>query len=307
MADQDDDQALKITDRRRVLKAAGITALAGGAAVLSARPAEATNGDAVTVGGSFLGTSQTALTSNAGTATLRLDNTDSVGGGLTAFAAGGIGVFGTSTLTTGIGVQGTSDAGSGVIATSANGTALRVEGSSFQSLMSAAGAPTSGSYDVGHEIKDLRGDRYMKTLDGWVKVGRLIEGYNGGLQHQLSKPIRLIDTRAGKSALHPGGGQYAAGSTHTLQVSNLTYLGVTIPATATGIVGNLTVTGTAGHGYVILYPNGQAQPVTSNLNFEKGQTLANAFTLTVGTANSIKIYVNGSATDLLFDVVAFIA
>lgn len=102
-------------------------------------------------------------------------------------------------------------------------------------------------------------------------------------------PTRRLDTRTATGGRPPG-----ARGTVRLNV------GV---AEATVLM-NVTVTAPATAGYLIAYPDGAARPVTSNLNFSKGQTVANQVIVAVGANGVVDLY-NGSAgaTQLIADVV----
>ncbi len=286
---------MSVLDRRAALRAAGVAALAGGATLAGVRPAEAVDQTIIVGSNQYDGTVTLSSTSQTGTA---VDiSCPSTRTGVNVVAAEGTGVHSSSYF----GHAGWFQSGTGV-------AALRLQGGIRHDLPTKVGAPTSNEYLVGHHHRDKNGDLYLKTTAGWEKAGTLRAGYSGGVQHQLARPIRLLDTRPGKTAQHAGGGPYAAGSTHSLVVAGITYDGQKIPADASAIIGNLTVANPTGHGYVILYPgDANPVPVVSNLNFEKGVNLANAFTLTVGAAKNIKIFISGSATDVLLDVSAFIA
>lgn len=80
---------------------------------------------------------------------------------------------------------------------------------------------------------------------------------------------RLVDTRT-------AGG--AVGGNKTLVVS----LGKSVPANATAVTVNLTVTASTGGGYLVAYADGAARPSpASNVNYGKGQTVANQATIPV--------------------------
>jgi hypothetical protein len=124
-------------------------------------------------------------------------------------------------------------------------------------------------------------------------------------------PIRALDTRApggrpsGAPAI-PGqkAGPLRGGTSVTLDLAGIS----PIPATATGVIGNLTVAGPTYTGYLTARPSG-APGLTSSLNFSKGVTaVANAFTSQLGPAG---LTITGSGTSantyhLIVDVTAYI-
>ena len=105
----------------------------------------------------------------------------------------------------------------------------------------------------------------------------------------LSSPSRVLDTR-NTAAVVP------AGSVTTV---NVTSAGV--PADAKAVSLNVTVTGTAGAGFVTVFPCDAAQPETSNLNFAGGQTIANAVLATPSAVGTICLF-NSIGTELIVDI-----
>lgn len=94
---------------------------------------------------------------------------------------------------------------------------------------------------------------------------------------------RLVDTRT-------AGG--AVGADKTLVVS----LGKGVPANATAVTVNLTVTDSTGIGYLVAYADGSPLPVPgSNVNYGKGQTVGNQATIPV-TDGKIDVFNASSGT-----------
>ncbi len=90
-------------------------------------------------------------------------------------------------------------------------------------------------------------------------------------------PTRVCDTRPGFVPNPCTGHALAPGVP----------LVVPLPAAPAGtgaVVANVTVTNPSGPGFVTVFPTGQVQPGSSNLNFTTGQTVANLVTLAVGTS-----------------------
>jgi hypothetical protein len=88
----------------------------------------------------------------------------------------------------------------------------------------------------------------------------------GGSAFHSTAPTRLMDA--------VGSGAVPANSTRTLTVN-----GSTVPAGATAVVLNVTVTGPKAGGYLTVYPNGTAKPTASNLNWTTGETIPNLVTV----------------------------
>jgi hypothetical protein len=78
-----------------------------------------------------------------------------------------------------------------------------------------------------------------------------------------------------------------------------------VPANATAVALNVTVTDTAGAGYLTLYPYGTTRPVSSSINWAPGTTVANAVTVPVGSNGQIDVYGFGPSVDVIFDVVGY--
>ncbi len=111
-------------------------------------------------------------------------------------------------------------------------------------------------------------------------------------------PTRLVDTREGLGAARgPAAGQ----STFAVQIAGA---GGVPPKGVTAVALNVTVTDPREAGHLTLFPSGQQAPVTSNLNFTAGQTVANSVIVPVGPDGRIEIR-NGSwgGADVIVDVV----
>ena len=72
----------------------------------------------------------------------------------------------------------------------------------------------------------------------------------------------------------------------------------------TGASLNVTVTGATAAGYVTVYPCG-AIPNASNVNFDVGDTVANAVFTPLSDTGTICVYVYGEA-DIIVDVNGFV-
>lgn len=74
-----------------------------------------------------------------------------------------------------------------------------------------------------------------------------------------------------------------------------------ISATAQAVSLNVTVTNTQGPGFILIYPQGSAQPTVSTLNYVAGQTIANAAVVPLGVGGGITVIAGVSGTDLILD------
>jgi hypothetical protein len=118
----------------------------------------------------------------------------------------------------------------------------------------------------------------------------------GGTLNILT-PRRILDTRTGNGGFPIR--RVSQGSALALQV--LGRGGV--PTIGVGaVVLNVTVTNTSGAGFVTAYPGGLRRPNASNLNFMRGQTVANLVQVGVGADGKVDLYVGGASADVIADV-----
>jgi len=92
-------------------------------------------------------------------------------------------------------------------------------------------------------------------------------------------PQRILDTRTqGGSGLGPN------------QTLDLTVVGGSVPASASAVAINVTVTDTTQASFLSVYPAGTTRPLISNLNWTAGETIPNLVVVPVGTGGSITFY-----------------
>ncbi|MGH9803316.1 MAG: putative Ig domain-containing protein, partial [Blastocatellia bacterium] len=105
-----------------------------------------------------------------------------------------------------------------------------------------------------------------------------------GLQfYPLAHPIRLLDTRPNATACIAPGVQITGNTSLTVPARG-TCDGLTIPANAAAVTGNVT-TVLSGGGFLTIYPSDVAQPTVANSNFAVNQVLNNVFTVGLGAAD----------------------
>ena len=100
-------------------------------------------------------------------------------------------------------------------------------------------------------------------------------------------PRRLFDTRSGSAV--------AGGTAYELDLS------AAVPASATDVVMNVTVTDPRSAGYVTVYPCAFDRPTVSNLNYVTGQTVPNLVTVSLGPDNRVCLFTSATA-ELLADL-----
>ena len=115
--------------------------------------------------------------------------------------------------------------------------------------------------------------------------------------HALT-PARILDTRNG---IGLAGGALVS---HVAQTFAVTGQGG-VPAGATAVTGNLTVTGQTSLGYLSIGPNATNNPTSSTLNFPVGDDRANGVTVALGAGGTLSLtYVAtaGATAHAIFDV-----
>jgi hypothetical protein len=108
-------------------------------------------------------------------------------------------------------------------------------------------------------------------------------------------PNRVLDTRIGLGAPQA---QLGAHATLTLTVPGL-------PAGTTAVAMNVTITGPTMVSYLTVYPGGQPQPGSSNLNYVEGQTIPNMVLVPLGPGNTVTLYNSTGTTDVIGDVMGY--
>ena len=126
----------------------------------------------------------------------------------------------------------------------------------------------------------------------------------GGLYfHPLPKPVRLLETRQSFNGCNTPATPIPAG-TDVTQLAPITCDGVTIPASATAIVGNATVVNNVNGGFLTLFPGNVTRPLVANSNFSPGQIMNAPFTVGLSPTGQFKIY-STTVTDLVIDVLGY--
>jgi hypothetical protein len=201
---------------------------------------------------------------------------------------------------------------SGVTAVVLNVTATGPTASSFVTVYADGQArPITSNLDfaAGQTIPNLvvvpvgadgRVDFYNDA--GRVNLLADLAGYyttSGGSWLDTTGPVRILDTRNGT-------GGYSApvgpGKTISLQVTGVHG----VPASGvTAVVLNVTATGPTASSFVTVYADGQARPITSNLDFTAGQTIPNLVVVPVGADGKIDLYNDAGNVNLLADLAGY--
>ncbi|MER6314271.1 hypothetical protein ABT237_10940 [Streptomyces sp. NPDC001581] len=139
----------------------------------------------------------------------------------------------------------------------------------------------------------------LTDLDNNVTATNSVDVQASGSKFTPHGPTRLLDTRDGTGA--------AAGPVLPYGTTRVKIGGNSgIPAGATAVALNLTVTNARSAGHVTAYPSGTEQPDTSNVNFVAGQTVPNMTIVPVGADGYVE-FVNRSHgdVDLIADVTGY--
>jgi hypothetical protein len=110
-------------------------------------------------------------------------------------------------------------------------------------------------------------------------------------------PCRVLDTRNPVGPL--GGPALAGGSARTFAIANQ----CGIPADATAVSVNVTITSPSAEGHLTFYPTGVSPPLVSTINYRPGQTRANNAILPLSPAGNFDVECAGVGTvDFILDV-----
>ena len=136
----------------------------------------------------------------------------------------------------------------------------------------------------------------------------VVIGSSGLMYYPLPRPIRLLDTRKGASAnaCNQPNAQITGGTSLTV-IARGTCDGITIPANATTLTGNITTVQPAANGFLTLFPNGVPQPTVASSNFLANEVLNNAFTAGIGVNDGMLNIFASTTTHLVLDVTGYYA
>ena len=148
------------------------------------------------------------------------------------------------------------------------------------------------------------GDPYYRslvTLPGMTTddvVG--VPTYAATTYHALT-PARILDTRNAIGLSGPS-------ASHNARAFQVTGFGG-VPAGATAVTGNLTVTAQTSGGYLYIGPTSTNYPLNSTLNFPVGDDRANGVTVALASDGSLWVTyvapVSGPTAHILFDVTGY--
>jgi V8-like Glu-specific endopeptidase len=116
----------------------------------------------------------------------------------------------------------------------------------------------------------------------------------GGSRQRGIDPVRILDTREQGDAI-------GAGEELELRVAGAHG----VPAGATAVAMNVTVTRPTSGGFLTVYPAGSDRPDASNLNFTPGQTVPNMVVAKLGANGSVRLFNSHGASHVIVDVTSY--
>ena len=307
--------------RRSWLRTAGAVAAGGAAAMVASRPAAAATGDVVKIGNDNDAAAPTscAYTGSASavgflfqtsTALSPFDTVVPAAVGAWAMtAAQPTGLYAFSSVNGGNGVVAVAvgDDGYGVRA-SGSAAALRLVSQTETQPSGRTGAHVAGeiessTYPGGSDNSDL----WACVADGSPGTWRKLAGpATAGSFHAIT-PTRVYDSRLPQPLLAP----LAAGADRVVSVadgrdpsSGAVSLADVVPVGATAVAFNLTITATAGQGFLAITPGDAATTDASIINwFASGYTAANASVVKLDSSRQVKVFAGGAGqTDFIVDI-----
>lgn len=327
------------SSRRGLLKLAGAAAVgAAAAAATQALPAAAATGQTMTTGNS-MSASTGDVTSLIGSMLILADSSTSADT-ITGYAGTLVG-WDTSNSTSGIraGVMGYSGpffgggntahgvfgvvraaaaVGSGVYARSeATGAGvspgLRARSGAGPAILLepvAASAPTTGTWAQGAIQPDTAGNLWYCVTAGTPGTWRKLTGATAAGSFHALTPGRVYDSRSAA----PTPGTLASGANRLVSVKDRRDTGNGsvvqadfVPAGATAVSANITITDTVGAGFLAINPGGNTTINASAINWSSsGQNVANGLTLTLNATREITVIGGGGGTtNFIVDILGY--
>ena len=161
------------------------------------------------------------------------------------------------------------------------------------------GVTCSAAYDPGTTVTLSSMAASGSTFVGWSGDGCSGSGtctvtmdaarnvsatFMSGAGYYTVTPCRFLDTR---QAAQGGPLPFAGGSATVIPVVGL----CGVPATATAVALNVTVTAPTAQGHLRLYPDGTTLPQVSAINYVSGQTRANNAVAPLGASGALVVFV----------------
>ena len=215
----------------------------------------------------------------------------------------------------------------GAVVATSQGIAVEASGTRAPLRLVAQGTavPTSGTHSVGEIRMGTDGNLAVCVIAGspgrWRRLAAAVSNYDNwatgsagwaGAVGLMRYPFRLFDSRPGTTAPFGGDAKLVPGTSVPVQVTEVSAPGSGArsgPGGAVGVICTVTVTNTEGSGgYVKAFPADADPPNTSVVNwFGPGQNLASTTMVRLDEAGRLTLRVGSNRTDVLLDVIGFVA
>jgi len=172
---------------------------------------------------------------------------------------------------------------------------LTANGGSYTCTYTGVVQGTGGQSQTNHvsASADIPGAQTTVIDDATVTI----TGAPGSRYTPLS-PVRIEDTRTGAGGLS---GPVGSGATVEVQITGRGG----VPAGASAVVLNVTVTQPTAEGYLTMYPVGSPRPLAANVNFTPAKTVPNLVVVKVGTNGRVAMFNSNGATHVIYDVAGY--
>jgi hypothetical protein len=184
-----------------------------------------------------------------------------------------------------------------------NGTA-RAVASGLSREATVTGLSANTTYQITVRAMDGARQRSAPSAATTVTTGNgppaLPSPLRGFGQFYPVNPFRVLDTRAPLGV--PSAVPAQSGQPLAVRVAGIGE----VPASAVSMVAlNVTVTAPTQRGFLTVYPDGEAKPGTSNLNFVAHQTVPNLVVARVPASGFVDLALSAGAAHVLVDVVGW--
>jgi hypothetical protein len=163
----------------------------------------------------------------------------------------------------------------------------------------AVAVGTGGKVSIYNSDPGNRTDIIVDVVGYW-------EANTGGFVTAVD-PGRVFDTRNGFGTTAT---KLGAGETRSIQVTGaISHLGgrEVVPAGATGAILNVTATNATTGGFLTVYPTNAAVPDASSVNFPAGKNVPNLVFATLDTNGRVNVRNALGETDVVVDVMGYVA
>ncbi|HEX5401124.1 MAG TPA: hypothetical protein VFX16_02340 [Pseudonocardiaceae bacterium] len=180
----------------------------------------------------------------------------------------------------------------GVFAQTGETDPARIESGRVSVPISIPAHDQLGKYQIFVTVTDAAG----AVAQNFVADGTFTVAGSGGISGfvPVSPPVRVMDTRARTNGFG------------TLGPNDSLNIGLPeLPANATAVVLNVTATDTTASSFLTVWPFNKPMPTVSNLNFTRGQTVANLVTVPVGADDIVSVFNHVGNADVVADLFGY--